>query len=140
MRRGRDHNGGPGRSFLFITKERGLLNMKELGFIAFPAIVVICYLAGATLKAINCEKLDKFIPVICGTIGGIIGVIVFNTIPNYIPADNWLMALAIGIVSGFAATGINQVYKQFSEAEYFYEAESEDEIDEPEDEEESGAV
>ena len=26
------------------------------------------------------------------------------------------MALAIGIVSGFAATGVNQVYKQFSEA------------------------
>ena len=91
--------------------------MNELGFIAFPAIVVICYLAGATLKAINNETLDKFIPVICGFIGGALGVVVFNTIPNYIPADNWLMALAIGIVSGFAATGINQVYKQFTQVE-----------------------
>ena len=90
--------------------------MNDLGFIAFPAIVVICYLVGATLKAINNEVLDKFIPVICGFVGGILGVLVFNTIPNYIPADNWLMALAIGIVSGFASTGINQVYKQFSEA------------------------
>lgn len=90
--------------------------MNDLGFIAFPAIVVICYLVGATLKAINNEILDKFIPVICGFVGGILGVLVFNTIPNYIPADNWLMALAIGIVSGFASTGINQVYKQFSEA------------------------
>ena len=93
--------------------------MNELGFIAFPAIVVICYLAGATLKAINNESLDKFIPVICGFLGGLIGVIVFLTIPGYIPADNWLMALAIGIVSGFAATGINQVYKQFSQVEGF---------------------
>ena len=93
--------------------------MNDLGFIAFPAIVVICYLAGATLNAIGNEVLDKFIPVICGTIGGVLGVVVFNTIPNYIPADNWLMALAIGIVSGFAATGINQVYKQFTKVEGF---------------------
>lgn len=90
--------------------------MNDLGFIAFPAIVVLCYLVGATLKAINNETLDKFIPMICGFIGGGLGVLVFLTIPGYIPADNWLMALAIGIVSGFASTGINQVYKQFSEA------------------------
>ena len=89
--------------------------MNDLGFIAFPAIVVICYLVGATLKAINNKVLDKFIPVICGFIGGALGVVVFLTIPGYIPAENWLMALAIGIVSGFAATGVNQVYKQFSE-------------------------
>lgn len=92
--------------------------MNDLGFIAFPAIVVICYLIGATLKAFNCEALDKFIPVICGFSGGVLGVLVFNTIPNYIPADNWLMALAIGIVSGFASTGINQVYQQFTKEEY----------------------
>lgn len=90
--------------------------MNDLGFIAFPAIVVLCYLVGATLKAINNETLDKFIPMICGFIGGGLGVLVFLTIPGYIPADNWLMALAIGIVSGFASTGINQVYKQFSQA------------------------
>ena len=102
--------------------------MNELGFVAFPALVVICYLAGATLKAIGCEALDKFIPVICGTIGGILGVVVFNTIPNYIPAENWLMALAIGIVSGFASVGINQIYKQFTKVdEDFFEEESEDE-------------
>ena len=100
--------------------------MNDLGFIAFPAIVVICYLAGATLKAINNEVLDKFIPVICGFIGGALGVIVFLTIPGYIPAENWLMALAIGIVSGFASTGINQVYKQFTQEE-LYEAVSDDE-------------
>lgn len=100
--------------------------MNDLGFIAFPAIVVICYLAGATLKAINKETLNKFIPVICGFVGGAMGVVVFLTIPGYIPADNWLMALAIGIVSGFAATGINQVYQQFTKEEY-YELDTDDE-------------
>lgn len=92
--------------------------MNDLGFIAFPAIVVITYLVGATLKAINNDTLDKFIPVICGFVGGALGVVVFLTIPGYIPAQNWLMALAIGIVSGFASTGINQVYKQFTQEEY----------------------
>ena len=28
------------------------------------------------------------------------------------PAEDYFTAVAIGIVSGFAATGINQVYKQ----------------------------
>lgn len=92
--------------------------MSDLGFVAFPAIVVLCYLVGATLKAINNDTLDKFIPMICGFIGGGLGIVVFLTIPGYIPAENWLMALAIGIVSGFAATGVNQVYKQFTQEEY----------------------
>ena len=109
--------------------------MNDLGFIAFPAIVVLCYLIGATLKAINNETLDKFIPMICGFVGGILGVVVFKTIPGYIPAENWLMALAIGIVSGFASTGINQVWKQFTkEDEEFFEEETEDDL--PLDEEE----
>ena len=107
--------------------------MNDLGFVAFPAIVVICYLVGAVIKAINFESLDKFIPVICATVGGILAVVVFNTIPGYIPAENWLMALAIGIVSGFASVGINQVYKQFTKVDEEYidgVAEDEEPVDE----------
>lgn len=84
-------------------------------FVAFPAIVVMCYLAGSICKAIGNEKLDKFIPVICGVIGAILGVVIFASIPNFIPAENWAVAVAIGIVSGFSATGINQTYKQIKE-------------------------
>lgn len=101
--------------------------MNDLGFIAFPAIVVFCYLVGATFKAINNDTLNKFIPIICGFVGGALGVIVYKTIPGYIPAENWLMALAIGIVSGFASTGINQVYQQFTKEEY-YEKETEEDL------------
>lgn len=111
--------------------------MNDLGFIAFPAIVVICYLVGATLNAIKNDTLDKFIPVICGFVGGALGVVVFLTIPGYIPADNWLMALAIGIVSGFASTGINQVYKQFTQEEY-YEKDTEEDLPIEEGEEQEG--
>ena len=100
--------------------------MNDLGFIAFPAIVVLCYLVGATFKAINNDTLNKFIPIICGFVGGALGVIVYKTIPGYIPAENWLMALAIGIVSGFASTGINQVYQQFTKEEYVEKETDED--------------
>lgn len=85
-------------------------------FVAFPVIVIICYLVGFTCKKIGNEALDKFIPSICGVLGAILGVVIFLTIPNFIPADNWAMAIAIGIVSGFSATGINQIYKQIKEA------------------------
>ena len=81
-------------------------------FVAFPAIVVICYLIGIICKTIGNENLDKFIPSICGIVGAILGVIMYLTIPNFIPADNWAVAVAIGIVSGLSATGINQIYKQ----------------------------
>ena len=82
-------------------------------FVSFPAIVVMCYLAGVICKTIGNEKFDKFIPVICGTLGAILGVVIFLTIPNFIPAENWAVAVATGIFSGFSATGINQIYKQF---------------------------
>ena len=81
-------------------------------FVVFPAIAAICYFAGIICKTFNNEKLDKFIPVICGTLGMILGIVMYLTIPNFIPANNWAEAVCIGIASGLSATGINQVYKQ----------------------------
>lgn len=81
-------------------------------FITLPAIVVICYLIGYAVQTIGNSKFDKFIPIICGVCGAILGIIIFLTIPDYIAADNWASAIATGIVSGFAATGVNQIYKQ----------------------------
>lgn len=86
-------------------------------FVAFPAIVVMCYLVGMICKAFKNEVLDSLIPVICGIVGAILGVVIYQTIPNFIPAENWAVAVAIGIVSGFAATGINQIYKQLKGGE-----------------------
>ena len=83
-------------------------------FVSFPAIVVICYLIGEACKAFKNETVNKFIPTICGTVGGGLGILIFFTIPDFIPAENWAGAVAVGIVSGFAATGINQIYKQMT--------------------------
>lgn len=74
------------------------------------AIVVICYLIGLAVKAIPVIK-DELIPVIVGVCGGIFGVVGMYVIPDF-PANDVLNAVAIGIVSGLASTGVNQIYKQ----------------------------
>lgn len=81
--------------------------------ITVPSIIAICYLVGFICKSFKNEKLDNFIPAICAVLGLILGVVMYLTIPNYIPADNWAEATLIGIASGFASTGVNQLYKQF---------------------------
>lgn len=90
--------------------------MNDLEFLVFVPIAGICLFIGAGLKAIGNETLKKFIPTLCAVSGSILSILAFYTIPNFIPANNWLEALYIGIGSGLAATGLHQVYKQFSEA------------------------
>lgn len=74
------------------------------------AIVVICYLIGVAAKAIKGVK-DELIPVIVGVAGGILGVVGMYVIPDF-PVNDVLNAIAVGIVSGLASTGVNQVWKQ----------------------------
>ena len=76
------------------------------------AITVIAYLVGAACKA--SEKVsDNWIPVICGCVGAALGLVGLKVMPDF-PATDAVNALAVGIVSGFAATGINQVKKQLT--------------------------
>ena len=73
---------------------------------------MICYLAGQVVKATGID--NKWIPVICGVLGAILGpVALFTGVPDF-PATDSLTAVAVGIVSGLAATGINQVGKQLA--------------------------
>lgn len=74
------------------------------------AIVVITYLVGLGAKNISTIK-DEVIPVIVGVCGGILGVVGMFVMPDF-PAHDILNAIAIGIVSGLASTGVNQVWKQ----------------------------
>ena len=84
-------------------------------FITLPAITLVTYLIGLFIKTLGTsETLDRCIPAICGASGGVIALIVYFTNPEYIATENWLTAIAIGIASGFAATALNQLYKQFS--------------------------
>lgn len=83
----------------------------EFGIASVAGITVICYLAAQAVKATNLD--NKWLPVICGVLGGILGVVGLYWIPEY-PAQDIITAIAVGIISGLAATGVNQVYKQLS--------------------------
>lgn len=86
--------------------------MNILDVTQVVAIVVICYLIGLGVKAIPAIK-DELIPVIVGVCGGLLGVVGLFVMPDF-PADDILNAIAIGIVSGLASTGVNQAYKQLT--------------------------
>lgn len=86
----------------------------DFGFTGVAAITVICYLAAQAFKATELD--NKWLPVICGVLGGVLGVVGMLTMPDY-PAGDFLTAIAIGVVSGFAATGVNQAIKQLGQRE-----------------------
>lgn len=76
------------------------------------AITVICYLIGMVAKAAPID--DKWIPCIVGILGGVLGVVGMYVMPDF-PARDVLNAIAIGIVSGLASTGCNELVKQLRE-------------------------
>lgn len=58
----------------------------DFGFAPIAAIVAICYLVAAALKA---TKLDsKWLPVICSVSGGILGVVAMLTGMETFPATD----------------------------------------------------
>lgn len=74
------------------------------------AITAICYVIGLGCKA--AKKIpDEWIPVIMAVVGGVLGAVGMNIMPDF-PAADYINAVAVGAVSGLAATGVNQVYKQ----------------------------
>lgn len=83
----------------------------DFGFAAIPAITVVCYLVAEAVKATPLD--NKFVPIICGAVGGMLGVLGVGVIAGF-PAADPITAGAVGIVSGFAATGVNQVWKQLN--------------------------
>ena len=87
--------------------------MDILGIAAIPVITVICFLVAEAVKLTPLD--EKWLPVLCGLFGAILGVVALFVAPDITPAKDVLTAIAIGIVSGLAATGAHQVYKQLSE-------------------------
>ena len=86
------------------------MDFTQIGTVV--AIVVICYLIGMAAKATTKIK-DNYIPVIVGAVGGILGIVGMYVIPDF-PAEDILNAIAVGIVSGLASTGVNQISKQLT--------------------------
>ena len=81
--------------------------------VTVPVIIGACYLVGFLIKTFfKNEKLNDTIPGICIILGIILGLVSFFTIPDLIPANDWLTASVIGGASGLAATGANQLVKK----------------------------
>ena len=89
--------------------------MTIMEIVSIPVITIICYLAGEFFKLVILRKKNryKFIPVIVGGIGGALGLTIYFVSPELLlGATNPFIAIAIGIVSGLASTGGNELVKQ----------------------------
>lgn len=85
----------------------------DFGIASVAAITVIAYLIGMVVKATALD--NKWIPIVCGIVGAALGIVGMYIMPDF-PAQDILTALAVGIVSGLAATGLNQIGKQLTSA------------------------
>lgn len=86
------------------------MNITEI--VTVPVIVGLCYLIGFIITLFKNEKLNDFIPGILIIIGFALGLVTYFTIPDLMPANDWLTALFIGGASGWASTGANQFIKK----------------------------
>ena len=87
--------------------------MEYMGITGVAGIVVICYLVGLIVKATPYAN-NKIIPIVCGVAGGVLGVAGMFLMPDF-PASDPITAVAVGIVSGLAATGADQIAKQLKQ-------------------------
>ena len=85
------------------------MDISSLGITGVAAITVICLLIGQGVKVSGLD--NKWIPIICGVCGCALGILAMFIMPDF-PAGDYITAAAVGIVSGLAATGINQAAKQ----------------------------
>ena len=86
----------------------------DFGIAGVAAITAIAYLVGVGVKASALN--DKWIPIIVGIVGGVLGIVAMHIMPDF-PVHDYISAAAVGIVSGLAATGAHQIGKQMTEVE-----------------------
>lgn len=90
------------------------MDLTSIGIVGVGSITVLCYLVGEGIKATKMD--NKWIPLICGGAGMILGILAMHIMPEF-PATDYITAAATGVISGLAATGINQVVKQLNTKE-----------------------
>lgn len=83
-----------------------------MDIIGVASITAICYLVGDAVKSSGLK--DKWVPTIVGFTGLVLGVAAYLIGVDAFPANDVLTAAAVGVVSGLASTGANQVVKQLT--------------------------
>ena len=87
--------------------------------VTIPVIAAIVYGVMAVYAKLVEGKAavwTSLIPVWAGLLGTALGVVAFYLVPEAMPADNVLTAVLLGLSSGLAATGADQVYKQMKKS------------------------
>lgn len=95
------------------------MDISSLGIGNCAVITMLCFLAGLIAKAVseNVSRFDsKWIPIVCGIVGGILGVPAMYCVQDF-PAHDPLTAVTVGVFSGLTATGIDQVIKIFKKVQ-----------------------
>ena len=85
----------------------------NFGIATVVAITALVYIICLCVKASVLD--NKWIPVVAGVSGVILGILaLYIGVPDF-PATDPMTAAAVGGVSGLAATGLHQAKKQLSE-------------------------
>ena len=82
----------------------------DFGIANVVVITVLVYIIALGVKATRLD--NKWIPMICGLAGIVLGIVALAIgMPDF-PATDYLTAAAVGGASGLAATGADQIFKQ----------------------------
>ena len=82
----------------------------DFGIATVAAVTALVYIIGLGVKATPLD--NKWIPVICGLCGIVLGMAAYYIgVPDF-PAADPLTAAAVGGASGLASTGLHQAFKQ----------------------------
>lgn len=82
----------------------------DFGIANVVVITVLVYIIALGVKATRLD--NKWIPMICGLAGIVLGIVALAIgMPDF-PATDCLTAAAVGGASGLAATGADQIFKQ----------------------------
>ena len=85
----------------------------DFGIATVVAITALVYIIGLCVKASNLD--NKWIPVIAGVSGVILGILaLYIGVPDF-PATDPMTAAAVGGVSGLAGCGLQEAKKLLSE-------------------------
>ena len=77
--------------------------------IGIPGIVVISYMITEIFKTFIKKR---YLPIVAGITGCGLGIVSYLLKISIMPAEDIITAAAIGIISGLAATGSNEVIKR----------------------------
>lgn len=85
--------------------------------ITLPIIVLFCFIIGEIIKILfpSKTKLIKLIPFIMSILGAAMSILIYMLAPQTLEQKNILEVILLGMISGLASTGSNELFKKIKE-------------------------